>query len=341
MGKKKKQGTDFQKVKLKVGRKLTKGGNVTKTEFKSKRIVLREVRDLEENPLISLTRNPTANTKYKLVCLNKLKDHLGSSPHQVTGETINTLAKMLLDDDERVRCLATKNLKNYLESMRSSGMDVSPFFTIVLTYLKCAITHLSSGVSGDAKDLLQYLIPKCDTKLYKMLMITILARLSITSQPTAKDLELAALVAETTTNTPSQASKFVPQQFKWSESNNCIDLSALRTREPRFNHNISFQLTEEHDVAGKFTETIRALVKKEFDYFQKKKRNHLTIDPIEARKLMAYLRMAKFVGSSYENIRKKLAQISIAQEMNHKPNKKEQSEINMVRNKFESMIKSL
>lgn len=207
MGKKKKQKADFQKVKLKVGRKLTKGGNVTKTEFKSKRIVLREVRDLEENPLISLTRNPTANTKYKLVCLNKLKDHLGNSPQQVTGETINTLAKMLLDEDERVRSLATKNLKNYLESMRSSGMDVSPFFTIVLTYLKCAITHLSSGVSGDAKDLLQYLIPKCDTKLYKMLMITILARLSITSQPTAKDLELAALIAETTAKTQSQTSK--------------------------------------------------------------------------------------------------------------------------------------
>lgn len=135
--------------------------------------------------------------------------------------------------------------------------------------------------------------------------------------------------------------RFVPQEFKWTESNNCIVLSALRTREPRFNHNISFQLTEEHDIAGKFTETIRVLVKKEFDYFYKKKRNSLTIDPVEARKLMAYLRMAKFVGFSYENIRKKLSQISISQEMNHKPNKKEQSEINMIRNKFESMIKNL
>lgn len=196
MVKKRQKDLDFQKVKLKVGRKLVKGTNVTKTDFKSKKIMLREVKDLGENPLLSLSRNPSSNNKFKLLCLGRLRDQIVGDSTQVNGEAINILAKMMLEEDERVRSQAIKNIKNYLNSMVSKNLDISPFLTILLGYSKCAITHLSPGVNNDAKDFLEYIIPKCDENLYKQLMITILARLSVASHPTAKDLELASSIAE-------------------------------------------------------------------------------------------------------------------------------------------------
>lgn len=196
MVKKRQKDIDFQKVKLKVGRKLPKGTNVTKTDFKSKKIQIREVKDLGDNPLLSLSRNPSSNSKFKLLCLGKLKDQIFDDSTQINGETINILAKMMLEDDEKVRTQAIRNTKNYLDKLRAKCSDISPFLTILLGYSKCAITHLSPDVSSDAKDFLEYVIPKCDEKQHKQLMVIILARLSVASSPTAKDLELAALIAE-------------------------------------------------------------------------------------------------------------------------------------------------
>jgi len=50
-------------VKLKVGRRVTKGGNDTQTDFKAKKIIIKEAKSLAKDPLGMLVNCTTGNTQ--------------------------------------------------------------------------------------------------------------------------------------------------------------------------------------------------------------------------------------------------------------------------------------
>lgn len=169
MGKHKKNQKDFQKVKLKVGRKLPKGLNVTDTSFKTKKIVLHDrlskpatgepttTRKLSVQDLISrLHHYNVASRMDALAGLRELgRSHAGSfSPH--LKPLLEILGTLCTDKEGTVRQSALKVLRLVLGSVSSDCL--SPFGPLLLSQLGCAVNHLSSAVRHDALDLLGLLL---------------------------------------------------------------------------------------------------------------------------------------------------------------------------------------
>ncbi|XP_075545846.1 testis-expressed protein 10 homolog [Dermacentor variabilis] len=169
MGKTKKNQKDFQKVKLKVGRKLPKGLNVTDTSFKTKKIVLHDrlpkpatgepttTRKLSVQDLIR--RLHLYNVTSRLDALTGLRElgrsHAGSfSPH--LKPLLEILGTLCTDKEGTVRQSALKVLRLVLGSV--SGDCLSPFGPLLLSQLGCAVNHLSPAVRHDALDLLGLLL---------------------------------------------------------------------------------------------------------------------------------------------------------------------------------------
>lgn len=169
MGKVKKNQKDFQKVKLKVGRKLPKGLNVTDTSFKTKKIVLRDrlskpstsepttTRKLSVQDLISrLHHYNVASRMDALTGLRELgRSHAGAfSPH--LKPLLEILGTLCTDKEGNVRQSALKVLRLVLGSVSSDCL--SPFGPLLLSQLGCAVNNLSAAVRHDALDLLGLLL---------------------------------------------------------------------------------------------------------------------------------------------------------------------------------------
>lgn len=169
MGKTKKNQKDFQKVKLKVGRKLPKGLNVTDTSFKTKKIVLHDrlskpasgepttTRNLSVQDLISrLHHYNVASRLEALAGLRELgRSHAGAfSPH--LKSLLEILGTLCTDKEGAVRQSALKVLRLVLDSVSSDCL--LPFGPLLLSQLGCAVNHLSSAVRHDALDLLGLLL---------------------------------------------------------------------------------------------------------------------------------------------------------------------------------------
>uniref|UniRef100_A0A131YJS4 Pre-rRNA-processing protein IPI1 n=1 Tax=Rhipicephalus appendiculatus TaxID=34631 RepID=A0A131YJS4_RHIAP len=169
MGKHKKNQKDFQKVKLKVGRKLPKGLNVTDTSFKTKKIVLHDrlskpatgepttTRKLSVQDLISrLHHYNVASRMDALAGLRELgRSHAGAfSPH--LKPLLEILGTLCTDKEGTVRQSALKVLRLVLGSVSSDCL--SPFGPLLLSQLGCAVNHLSAAVRHDALDLLGLLL---------------------------------------------------------------------------------------------------------------------------------------------------------------------------------------
>ncbi|KAL1414505.1 hypothetical protein MTO96_000907 [Rhipicephalus appendiculatus] len=142
MGKHKKNQKDFQKVKLKVGRKLPKGLNVTDTSFKTKKIVLH---DRLSKPA---TGEPTTTRKLSV------QDLISRLHHYNVASRMDALAG--LHKEGTVRQSALKVLRLVLGSVSSDCL--SPFGPLLLSQLGCAVNHLSAAVRHDALDLLGLLL---------------------------------------------------------------------------------------------------------------------------------------------------------------------------------------
>lgn len=169
MAKTKKTHKDFQKVKLKVGRKLPKGLNVTDTSFKTKKIVLHDrlskstggepttARKLSVQDLIGRLHH--YNVTNRLSALAGLRE-LGRSHSVAFGPHLKPLLEILgtlcSDKEGVVRQSAHKVLRLVLGSVSSERL--SPFGPLLLSHLGCAVNHLSSEVRHDALELLSMLL---------------------------------------------------------------------------------------------------------------------------------------------------------------------------------------
>ncbi|XP_052032437.1 testis-expressed protein 10 [Apodemus sylvaticus] len=168
MTKKRKRQDDFQKVKLKVGKKKPKLENATATNFKTKAIHLPE--QLKEDKTLP-TNNRKLNIKdllsqmhhysggVKQSALLGLKDLLSQYPFIIDAHLSNILSEVtavFTDRDANVRLAAVQLLQFLAPKIRTE--QISPFFPLVSAHLSSAMTHITEGIQEDSLKVLDILL---------------------------------------------------------------------------------------------------------------------------------------------------------------------------------------
>ncbi|XP_067365740.1 testis-expressed protein 10 homolog isoform X2 [Channa argus] len=166
--KKKKRQDDFQKVKLKVGKKKPRADNATSTGFRTKGIHLPEQlkkdtsgptthRQLGINDLLSQLHHYNANVKHS--ALLGLRELLSSNPsllEQHLSRLLSEVAAVFTDKDGNVRVAATRLLRFIARSVPAER--VLPFFPLLSAHLSCAMTHIETAIQEDAMNVLDVLL---------------------------------------------------------------------------------------------------------------------------------------------------------------------------------------
>ncbi|PKU48859.1 testis-expressed sequence 10 protein [Limosa lapponica baueri] len=168
MTKKRKHQEDFQKVKLKVGKKKPKLENATDTTFKTRAIQIPE--QLKEDGVLP-TQNRKLNIKdllsqmhhyspgVKHNALLGLKDLLSQYPFVIDAHLSNIIsevAAVFTDKDSGVRGAAVHLLQFLASKIRAE--QIAPFFPLVSAHLSSAMTHISEGIQEDSLKVLDVLL---------------------------------------------------------------------------------------------------------------------------------------------------------------------------------------
>ncbi|CAL1611185.1 unnamed protein product [Knipowitschia caucasica] len=166
--KKKKRQDDFQKVKLKIGKKKPKADNATNTSFRSKGINLPAQlkkdasgptthRNLGINDLLSQLHHYNANIKHG--ALLGLRELLSLNPQLLDSHLsrlLSEVAAVFTDKDGNVRMAATRVLRFIAQSVPAER--VAPFFPLLSAHLSCAMSHIEVGIQEDAVKVLDVLL---------------------------------------------------------------------------------------------------------------------------------------------------------------------------------------
>ncbi|XP_004535067.1 testis-expressed protein 10 homolog [Ceratitis capitata] len=163
---KKKLRSEKAKVKLKAT-KLPKGLNVTKTEFKVRKITIREQlkesqyadgeRQINLKETISRLKHHSSNARAD--ALRNLREALIAKRINVTGymhSLVQSVSAIALDVDKDTRRDSFKVLKCLLTSLTLE--EVEPFFHIISSYLRCAMTHIQPMIQEDSLLMLDVLL---------------------------------------------------------------------------------------------------------------------------------------------------------------------------------------
>ncbi|XP_070504203.1 testis-expressed protein 10 [Chironomus tepperi] len=158
MGKHKKfLKSEKAKVKLK-GNKLKGPQNVTKTDFKVRKIILTEqlknVQQIESgerkkhniNDVLARLKNSTSPE-----VISNLRDIILHQPEDFQKHLeaiIKSVANLSLSIEKNVRRDCFKIMDTICS--QTSEFNLRPFFPILLTYLKCAMTHIKPAIQEDS-----------------------------------------------------------------------------------------------------------------------------------------------------------------------------------------------
>ncbi|XP_077383891.1 testis-expressed protein 10 homolog isoform X2 [Festucalex cinctus] len=166
--KKKKRQDDFQKVKLKVGKKKPRADNATDTNFRTRGIYLPEQlktdtsgpttnRQLGINDLLSQLHHYNANVKHgALLGLRELLSMNPSLLEQHLSRLLSEVAAVFTDKDANVRVAATRVLRYITQSVPAER--VAPFSPLLSAHLCCAMTHIELSIQEDAMKVLDVLL---------------------------------------------------------------------------------------------------------------------------------------------------------------------------------------
>lgn len=176
--KKKKKDLDFQKVKLKVGRKLKRDSNETRAEFQTRKIILKEVKSHSSDPLTAIINHSDhISHQGKLAILKHFNAALTPEISKSLNRPIlNSLAKFLVDQSDDVRKTTIKCLRTCYNHLKQIRSPVKDFLYSIKPYLDCAYTHLDRGIATDCHNFLLYLVNVNDEFIYEPLMHIILRR---------------------------------------------------------------------------------------------------------------------------------------------------------------------
>lgn len=163
------------KVKLK-GAKLPKGLNVTKTDFKVRKIQIQE--QLKESSYTetgqrqfnlkeTLSRLKHHSVKFRTDALRNVRDSLkaGNAEHLIghLNALFQGIAAGALDMEQSARQESFKTLDVLLEALQPSA--VAPFFHVIATYLRCAMTHVLPAIQEDSLLMLDVLLARVPPEL--------------------------------------------------------------------------------------------------------------------------------------------------------------------------------
>eukprot|EP00775_Hariotina_reticulata_P010124 gene10124-10282_t len=163
-------GVDFRKVKHKVGKKLPKAQNETRTDFQSRSINLPNQsvtldkagaavseRNLTLKELVAQLSHHNANTRKD--ALTGLQQLLLSHPLEARRHTallLEALATRVSDGEQQVRTALVPLLRTAaLPAVGPTALQ--PFLPMFLAHLSAALTHLSADVRLDALAVLEAL----------------------------------------------------------------------------------------------------------------------------------------------------------------------------------------
>lgn len=176
--KKMQKDLDFQKVKLKVGRKLKRDDNETKAEFKTRKIVIKELRSYSDDPLNALSRHSEHISHHgKLTMLNHFNTALTPDVvKSINKPILDSLSKFILDHSEKVRSATFRCLKTCYNHIKRQNMPTTDFMMSLKPYVDCAYTHVVAGIVSDCRKLLEYFVNLNDPQLLEPLMMIFLRR---------------------------------------------------------------------------------------------------------------------------------------------------------------------
>ncbi|XP_069476706.1 testis-expressed protein 10 [Ambystoma mexicanum] len=163
MAKKRKRQDDFQKVKLKVGKRKPGPENSTQANFRTKAIRLPEQlrgtsqqqpqptsnRKLSVQELLSQMHHYNAGVKQG--ALLGLRDLLSMHPAMIDAHIssiVSEVAAMFTDKDPTVRGATVSLLRSV--SPKIPLKQMSPFFPLVSAHLSSAMTHIIEGIQEDS-----------------------------------------------------------------------------------------------------------------------------------------------------------------------------------------------
>ncbi|PVV04191.1 hypothetical protein BB560_001314 [Smittium megazygosporum] len=168
--KKKEKTADFQKVKLKLGKKKPTAENFTDTSFKAKSIVLLSQNFHEE----SETNLPTFNNKTFSEFFVKAR-HYNANVRKDAIIGLNELLKSNISiiklELEKLFNLSSKNIIDADHYVRKSNLDLvkliynnsnrkssHPFISLHITYTLAGLSHIQEDIRSDAFKVLNLLI---------------------------------------------------------------------------------------------------------------------------------------------------------------------------------------
>ncbi|XP_013192833.2 testis-expressed protein 10 homolog [Amyelois transitella] len=192
--------SEKSKTKLKAKKDLPKGTNVTKTNFKIKKIVIKEqlkkhgvsealsARKLNIKELLSRLNH--FNTNSRTDALDGLKELVTIHPEvldQNLGQLVLGVSPLVLNIEKVIRHESFKVLHSIL--MKTNIEKIEPFFDIMSTYLRSAMTHIDNRIQEDSLlflDLLvQYTPQKVAEDFHKIVpnFLDMISKLRVDSKP--------------------------------------------------------------------------------------------------------------------------------------------------------------
>lgn len=176
--KKKKKDVDFQKIKLKVGRKIKRDTNETKAEFKTRKIVLKEVKSYSDDPITALVRHSDhISQQGKVNMLGHFNSFLSRDANtSLTKPIIDGLAKFIIDNNYQVRSITYKCLKSCFNHLKRNQLPLMDFMKSLQPYLNCAYTHVTRQISKDCHSFLEYLLKVNEPQTFETMMAIMLPR---------------------------------------------------------------------------------------------------------------------------------------------------------------------
>lgn len=304
MAKKKKQ-VDFKKVKLKVGRKIVKCANETDTSFKTRKIKLREARVMRNDAISSLTTAGNEDrTQIKLMKLrNASEGALITSPERITGDVIHILSRFSCDLDPQVRSEARKCLRQAFTSLQNAGRSLDPVMSVVMTHLKCGLTHLNPEIKKDSKRLLSFVIQNASCENVPQVAQVLLMLLKTKQNPRIDDLELShGLIQKFLMTTQNNKSSVEPYELIWSEDNPYLPMHDIIFRPPPLFYDCSFKSDDSSsgDVKTQFLSVIKSATLQEIHRYTVRRDNNWSLSLDEARLLLISLKIHESLGSKIE-----------------------------------------
>ncbi|XP_041366023.1 testis-expressed protein 10 homolog [Gigantopelta aegis] len=168
MSKTKKRKKDFQKVKLKVGKTLPRGQNVTNTSFKTRSIqVVQKIKGVNSEPsthrklnlkdLLSQCQHYNSSVRHEAV--SGLKELVTLHPHLIPlhlSAILEKTSQLFTDKDLVVRQAVIRVLKVIFSSVSSN--QIAPFFPLLSAHLCCAMTHIYEDIQRDSLNVFDLLL---------------------------------------------------------------------------------------------------------------------------------------------------------------------------------------